>query len=473
MLIRNGMTATGGSVAQADVRIEGGAIIAIGERLERAAGEEVLDAGGCYVIPGGIDPHVHVTIGGRSLNEEMLDDLEEASRCALFGGVTTLGVYVQGAPGMRLLDAVREEIDYGEKASYTDFFVNALCLPGDDVEEAVEDGSALGIASYKAFLGYFGRGRMLEDDALMALMRAAARHNCTVLVHAESGRVMDYLEAVERESGDLRDAERLLRTAPAEVEAEGITRAGLFARLAGCRLLFVHMTSALGLAAFEWVREVVGADRVLVETQPHYALLSNDAVVSRGALAKIGPPLKGSADADAVRGALVSGMINHLSSDHSPRMSAVKLAKPDILDAPYGGISGTELLLPLAVELAGGLDDGAVSRAVRLCSAGAAQAFGLYPRKGVIAVGADGDVVVIPKDASARKIGPEWLHGRSDYSLYSDLSISAVPRFVVKGGITVIADGELIERPTGRFLVPSFVAPTSPADVEGVRHGSL
>lgn len=444
------MVAEDGILEDADVLIEDGLIKDVGRRLPEAA--EVLDARGHYVLPGAVDPHVHTTQAGVSLNEPMLDDLEEASRTALLGGATTICAYAQRIPGHDLLEMINRQLAFGTRAAYGDFAINALCLGGDDVVDVVGTGRrALGVRMFKALLAYNSRGLMMEDDQLLRMMRTAATVDATVLVHAENGRVIDCLEHLVRERGDVTDDD-LLACAPPELEAEGIVKTAMLARLTGARVLFVHLTSRLGRDALTWARSLPGCEGISVETQPHYALLTNQAVHDRGALAKVGPVLKEEADREAVREALANGEISHLSSDHSARDSHVKLAAAHILDAPYGGISGTELLLPLAWKL--GIHDGLfdVVRLAKLVSTNAAKQYGLYPRKGSIRRGADGDLALVPIEGEPKVISPVNLHMKSDYSLYEGFRSAGFPAFVVKQGRVAVAEGALVSRPHGRYV---------------------
>jgi dihydroorotase-like cyclic amidohydrolase len=412
----------------------------------------VLDAAGHYVLPGAVDPHVHCTQEGVSVNEPMIDDLEESSRTALLGGSTTICAYAQRIPGADLLEMVNRQIEFGRRAAYGDFALNALCMGSDDVVDVVDKGKRqLGVQTFKAMLAYNSRGMMMEDDQLLRMMRTAAEVGATVLVHAENGRVIDCLDHLLRDRGDISDAD-LLAGAPPELEADGIVKAAMLARLAGARVLFVHLTSKLGRDALRWVRSLPGGDRISVETQPHYGLLTNAAVLERGALAKVGPVLKEDEDRQAVREAMADGLVSHLSSDHSPRHSHVKLAADNILDAPYGGISGTEVLLPLAWRL--GMQEGLfdIVRLAQLVSTNAARQYGLYPRKGSIQVGADGDLALVPIRGEGKIITPANLHMQSDYSLYEGISSAGFPAFVVKGGRIVVGEGELLTRPHGAYI---------------------
>lgn len=412
----------------------------------------VLDAAGYYVLPGAVDPHVHTTQAGVSLNEPMLDDLEEASRTALLGGVTTICAYAQRIPGHDVLEMVHRQIEFGGRAAYGDFAINALCFGGDEVVDVVQTGRRkLGVRTFKALLAYNSRGMMIEDDALLRMMRAAAEVNATVLIHAENGRVIDCLEHLVRDRGDITDDD-LLACAPPELEADGIIKTAMLSRLTGARVLFVHLTSRIGRDALTWARSQDGGERLHVETQPHYALLTNDAVRDRGALAKVGPVLKEDTDREAVREAIADGLISHLSSDHSPRHSHVKLAAENILDAAYGGISGTELVLPLAWRL--GMHDGLfdIVQLAKLVATNAAKQYGFYPDKGAIRPGADGDLVLVEIEGTPKVITPNNLHMQSDYSLYEGITSAGFPTFVVKQGRLVVAEGDLITRPHGQYI---------------------
>ena len=450
MLVTGGQVVTEEGAIEADVLIENGTIARVGPKL-RSDGETV-DARACWVLPGVIDPHVHVLQEGHHMLEPTLDDLEEASRVGLFGGVTSVFAYALRTRDYDLVEMLRRQISYGERASYVDFGINALCLPGDDVETAVEIGAKqLGIRTYKGMLGYNRRGLMLDDETFFRLLSAAGRAGALVLVHPEHGRMIDFFEDQARKAGAT-DFGAHLRCAPSELEAEAMFRTATLAQLASANVLFVHLTSAIAASTFGWLKSTPLGAHLVAETQPHYALLTNDATLARGPLGKVGPPLRDAFDRDAVRAALTSGLISHLSSDHSPRNTAVKLAKDNILDAPYGGISGTEVLLPLAHAI--GPEQGCfdIVKMAQLVSTNAAKVYGAYPRKGTIRPGSDGDLTILPIDGPAKAITPTNLHGRSDYSLYEGLSSRGFPRDVIRGGVRVIADGEMVARAPVRYL---------------------
>ena len=447
-VIRNGTVVTAHRQVDADVDIENGKINRLGPVL---AGETLVDATGCWVLPGAIDPHVHITLEGHSTTEPLLDDLVGATAAGLMGGVTTVGAYVQRTPARDIVDSMRSLIDYGDQEAQADFFINALLLPGDDVSAAVREGAEMGVMSYKAMVAYNRRGFMFDDENLIGLMAEVARAGAMTLIHAENGGAIDYFESVERERGV--DNGSFLRAQPGPLEAEGMFRTATFAELAGTRLLFVHLTSKEGAEMLRMLKSRPYGDRIFSETQPHYLALTNREVLERGPLGKVGPPLKEPEDVDAVWGAVDAGLVNHISSDHSPKSLAVKLATDNILDATFGGIGGVEAMLPLIYELGFVAGRLSIERVAELTSTNAAMVTGLYPRKGTVEVGSDADLVVIPKEAAPRRLIPENLAGVADYSLYESLSSRGFPRDVVRGGVLAVSDGVATGlNPTGSYL---------------------
>jgi dihydropyrimidinase len=211
------------------------------------------------------------------------------------------------------------------------------------------------------------------------------------------------------------------------------------------------MSAQPTVLAADYIRERVWR-QVRWETQPHYWLLTDDLLEERGALAKVGPPLRSADDRDAVLRAVINGPISHLSSDHAPRTRHMKLSQPGILEAPFGGTSGTELLFPLAYHNLANSSRVSMSRLVELTSTNAAKAYGLYPRKGTLRPGADADVIVMPRDYEPRPVSSDNLHGLSDYTLYAGVETAPPPRTVIRHGRVAIHDGEMLSNPPAEYL---------------------
>ena len=447
-VVRNGRLVTGDGVTEGDVSFAEGIIDRIGTGL---GGETVADVNGAWVLPGAVDPHLHISLGGHAITEPLLHDLHQAARAALAGGVTTIGVYAQRTPVSTVAEAIKAEIAREHDGIASDYFINALLMPGDDIEETVARSAEVGVTSFKTMVAYARRGLMLDDASICLLMERAAAVGGVTLVHAENGGAIDYLDSVERRQGVTNAS--YLRSQPVELEPEGMNRTAMFAALTGCHLHFVHCTSGPGAAMLGALK--ASSQSVTAETQIHYLLLTNQQVLERGPLGKVGPPLRDLEHLAPLWDALADGRIDHLSSDHSPKSLEVKLAAQNILDATYGGIAGSGVMLPLAFSE--GFQKGrlTIERLVEVTATRAAQIYGVYPQKGVLAEGSDADLVVIPEGQPEVRLTHEYLEPAAGYSLFDSLSTSGMPSLVVRGGSVVMSDGELVGAENGRYLARS------------------
>lgn len=449
LVVRKGSVVTPDGVLDGDLAVLNGRIAAIGRVDGR--GRHELDATGCFVLPGGVDPHLHVATPTDPGMDPLIERIDVASASALLGGTTSICVYVRGERDRTLAAAIDAEIESGEKTAATDFAINAQCRPTDDPYDVVRAGLERGVTTFKAMLAYKKKGLMLDDRVLFELMTAVAAAGSQLLVHSENGVVTELLEERERAAGSVTSASHL-RTAPGILEAEGMVRVAYLSRLAGCKVLFVHLTSREAVQAADWIRSWPDASRFAWETQPHYLTVTNAEVLERGALGKVGPPLRDGDDVEAIRDALARGVISHVSSDHAPRNRELKLAAEDIFAAPYGGTTGTQLLMPLlySLRLPGGSMP--IERVAELTSTNAARAYGLYPRKGALLVGSDADIAVIARARSSQPVRPDILHGPSDYTLFRGVDVEDFPRYVVRAGRVAVADAVLADVAPARYL---------------------
>jgi dihydropyrimidinase len=449
LAITNGTVVTDGAVFQADVWIQDGRIAGYGHGSAGAA--RAIDASNCFVLPGVVDPHVHVHVEGDPNLAPVIESLTTASATALIGGTTTVASYIRGVPGRTLEGCIQEEISRGREEGSTDFALNLLCPPDEDAVNATTVGHRHGIKTYKVMLAYRTRGLMRDDAQVMELMQAVASIDGVLLCHPENGLVTEFLERGWRARSAI-PAESYLTTSPGALEAEGAVRAATMARITDCPLILVHMSARETVAAAHYIKKHVNPS-VTWETQPHYLMLTDDSVRARGALAKVGPPLRQADDVDAIRGAVQTGVLSHISSDHAPRDTALKL-RPGlhILDAPHGGTSGTELLLPLMLENMWRSGLVSIERLVELVSTNAAKAYRLFPRKGTIRPGADADVVIVPKEYEPREVAATALHGLSDYSLYEGARCAPPPQYVIRRGHVAVDDGHVADNPGAQYL---------------------
>jgi len=446
LAIRGATVISNGAYAR-DILIRDGRVASFAEPGASTAAEEI-DARGLYALPGVIDAHVHFNEPGRTEWEGW----ESGSRAAAAGGITTvidmplnsLPPVIDGAS----FDAKRA---CAERSSVVDFALWGGLVDADETK--LRELRARGAVGVKGFMCGSGVPEFpaLSDAALVDSLRSASRVGLLVALHAEDDALVS--EATERVlvSGR-RDPAAWALSRPPLVEVRAVARACAAARQAGARLHVVHLSAVEALGAAGAARQM-GTD-VTVETCPHY-LVFDDADVARGGpMFKCAPPIRDARNRDGLWKALSEGKIDLVASDHSPCSFALKERGRDDIFAAWGGIAGVESLLAAVFTEArwrsAGMDLRAIAGFVawRL-AARPAQRFGLSPRKGSIAPGADADIVLFDPDA-------EWHmdHSRSrGTSPYVGRTFRGrVVRTLVRGR-TVFQDGDIVtDGPTGRFI---------------------
>jgi dihydropyrimidinase len=451
MIIRGGTVVTAEGRCTADVQIKDGRITAVGLGLQ-SAGDPALDASGCYVLPGAIDPHTHIEMpaGGGTFNA---DTWHSGTVAAAFGGTTTVLDMITPEQGGSLAEALADWQGRAGPEAVVDYgFHMGIIDPRSQVLAEIPAMVAAGVPSFKLYLAYPGR-LMLEDRDAFRAMQAVARADGLVLVHAENGGVIEVLVAQALAHGHT-DPRYHAETRPAVLEAEATARACRLAELAGTRLYMVHVTCREALA--EVARARHRGQSVLAETGTHY-LLFTAADLDReeafdGARWVLSPGLRTAEDQFALWQALGDGKLDTVASDHCPWMLAQKRLGLKRFDLIPNGIPGVEERLPFlytyGVEL-GGLS---LEQLVALTSTNPARIFGLYPHKGRIAPGADADLVVWDPAGSAA-----WTalahHCGCDHSPYEGMTVHGRTRHVLVRGRPVVRDGEFVgEAGYGRFV---------------------
>lgn len=403
-------------------------VISVGKHDGRDS--EVIDAKGCYVLPGGIDPHTHI-----------LADVASATMSAAFGGTTTALSFTNPRPGESAPDAVvrgRSEVE-----GHAAIDVDLHAIIGDPDRVTVQDIERLkrcGVRAVKVFLAFPEQGLMASDGTLYEVMRAAARLGLLVKVHCENGGVIEALVRDLLAQGRA-GAANFVRSRPPEVEDEAIGRTLAIARLAGAAVYITHMTTAGGIGRVRAAR----AQGQLAHSEAclHHLLL--DASLYRGRRAAeflVAPPLRAREHAEALWSAVADGIVDTIASDHSQSRYQPPHSNPtDFTRLPYG-FAGVELRLPLL--LSEGVRRGlSIQRIAELSSTRPAQLFGLYPRKGAISPGSDADLVVW--DPRPRwKIKASELHDGVGDSPYSGMTVQGAIRFVFLRGRLLVANGELV-----------------------------
>jgi dihydropyrimidinase len=450
-VIRNGTIVTATDTYAADIGIAGGKISAIGTNLPIENAQKVIDARGMLVMPGGIDVHTHLDMpfGGT----KSADDFESGTIAAAYGGTTTLIDFAIQYKGQTLRHALdiwlkkaegKATIDYAFHCIVTDIEGAQL----DELKAFVRDG----VPSFKLFMAYPGVF-MLDDASIFKTMNAAADCGGMICMHAENGGAIDVIVQRALAEGK-RSPKYHALTRPTTAEAEATNRAIALAEIAGTPVYIVHLSCN---EALEKVREARDRGlRVYAETCPQYLYLSlddMDAPGFEGAKYVFTPPLREKWHQEKLWQGLAKDDLQVVSTDHCPfcMKEQKELGKDDFTKIPNGG-PGIEHRLGLVYS--GGVHGGkfSVNRFVQLVSTAPAKLFGLYPRKGTIAVGSDADIVIFDADEE-QVISVATHHMRVDYSMFEGTRVKGVTKTVLSRGNVIIDNGRFVGRAgAGQFL---------------------
>ena len=420
----------------ADLALSGDSIAAIGQGL---TGERVIDASGCYVIPGGVDPHVHLQLALGGLVST--DSFSSGTIAAACGGTTTIVDFADPQPGQSMADALaarRAEAD-GQVAVDYGLHMTIPTWHAQSAERLAEVPAmvAAGCATFKLYQAY---ARMeLDDVALHRSMAAVAKAGGGVVLHSETGPLLDHLRAEAVAAGHI-GAIWHERTRPACLEATAIHRAAEIAHLTGCPVHIFHVGCAEGVA--EIVTAKSRGVAITGESCPHYLLLTADEHLGGpdGNLYICAPPLRSAADQSALWLALANGGLDLISTDHCPWTRSEK-AQRSFAQVP-GGVPGIESRLSLLHHF--GVNGGHISLArwVELCATAPARLMGLT-RKGSLLPGYDADVVIFdPK--RQKTISTDTLHEAADWTPFEGMTVTGLPRTVLLRGRVIVEDEEYV-----------------------------
>jgi dihydropyrimidinase len=432
-------------------------------RIGRIGGEmqgaDELDARGLLVIPGGIDAHVHLVCAAlaerlAALGEpkSWVDDFWTGSLAAIAGGITTVGNMTFALPGESMTTAIARDMAGAAAEAAVDWFLHPVLTPlGDSIALEIAQLAAEGHASLKVFLvdPQFAPGTPGLTDAIAAAGRAGS----VTLLHCEDAGMLDRAgrQLIESGCGAVR---HFADARPVSAEVAAVDQAIEIARQTAAPVYIVHLSSAAALDRCRQAR----ADGlpVHVETRPLYLHLTRERFGEPDAGKYVGaPPLRDPADRDALWRGLAAGDIDTVCSDHAPWTLADKLDPAlDVMTARQG-VADLETLMPMLFSA--GVATGRISldRFVELTSANAARLFGLYPRKGVVAVGSDADLALW--DPGERQV-IDWarMQSRAGYSVYDGTTVQGWPRIVICRGQVVLADGASTAQPgQGRLALRS------------------
>lgn len=405
-----------------------------------------IDARDLFVTPGGVDPHVHLTPPTRETGGwRWVDDFESGTRAALAGGVTTVGNISFPERGETLADAVAHDDAEAGRQALADYFLHPVLMDPDAENLAkIAPLHRDGHTSVKIFLSFRRFDRKVAE--YLDAMRRVAAAGGIALLHCEDAAIIDCCCNLLRERGDT-DPRFYPEARPLQAEVVATQRAVGFAETTGCPTYVVHLASARALEACHDGR--ARGVPVYVETRPLYLHLSRERFEEPdGAKYAGAPPLREPVDVDAMWAGLRFGAIDALATDHAPWMLADKLDPAQTAMELRQGVADLETCLPMLFSA--GVKTGRLSleQFVAVTSTNPAKLFGLYPRKGAIAVGADADLVVWDP-ALTRTVDGSDMHSRSDFSPYDGWQVTGWPRFTISRG-EVVAEGSAVTARPGR-----------------------
>ncbi|MFW5834646.1 MAG: dihydropyrimidinase [Pseudomonadota bacterium] len=453
-VIKGGTVVTADVSFAADVLIEGGIITAIGPDL---TGDTVLDATGCYVMPGGIDPHVHLEMP--FMGTFSSDDFYTGTRAALSGGTTKVVDFVLPAPGQSLLDALAVWNQKAGKACCDYGYHMAITWWDEPVWAEMPEVTKRGINTFKHFMAYKG-ALMVNDDELYQSFLRCAEVGAMPLVHAENGDVVARLQAKYMALGTT-GPEAHAYSRPPEVEGEAVNRAVMIADAAGVPLYVVHVSSEPAHEAIRRARSL--GKRVYGEPLIQHLTLDESEYANpdwdHAARRVMSPPFRDKKHQDSLWAGLTGGTLQVVATDHCAFTTEQKrFGIGDFTKIP-NGTGGLEDRMP--VLWTRGVNTGRLTKEefVAVTSTNSAKILNLYPQKGAIAVGSDADVVVWDPD-KAKTITAAAQVSAIDYNVFEGIAVKGLPRYTISGGRVAVEDGTIkAEAGDGRFVERHAFAP--------------
>ncbi len=449
ILIKNGKVVTASEEYIADVYIENEKIHAIGRNLPHQS-DKVINAKGKLVFPGGIDPHVHLDMP--FMGTFSSDDYSSGTRAALFGGTTTVVDFILQTQGDTLHHALetwqqkskgKALADYSYHMAVTDFNESVA-------EEVVDMIENQGITSFKTFMAYKG-ALMIDDGQMVNLMKVVEKNGGLVTVHATNGDMIDALISKHRSEENLSPLYHYL-SQPEVTEAEASARFCDMLHFTGCPGYIVHMTCEGALNA---VRKAnIRNQKVFVETCTQYLLLDASLYEKDfdGAKWVMSPPLREKKDQTALWSGINQGLVQVIGTDHCPfTWEQKKMGEKDFSKIPNGH-PGIEHRMELLYSE--GVQKGKITlpKYVEITSTNAAKIFGMYPKKGTIAIGSDADIVIFDP-GNKHSLSAENHHMNTDYSAYEGWNVTGKVETVLLRGRIAIENGNCILHPGyGNFV---------------------
>lgn len=450
LVIRNGWVVTPDETFFGGVAIADGKFCAIGHDSVLPEGKETIDASGRHILPGLIDAHVHFRDPGLTHKE----DFATGSTAAVCGGITTVVDMPNVIPPTADPEQVREKQRIAESKSLVDFGILGVVVQTNT--DQILPMAQAGVVGYKIFFGEtIGNLPFPDDGMCQEAFGNIAASRLPLGIHAENRQIMSYWTSKVKAAGQ-NDPAVWASSRPELCEAESIRHALFFAETFGTKLHILHMSSKQGT---EIVREAKARGlRVTAETGPHYLLREPSEMTTLGPLLKMNPPVRGGEHATALWDGLIGGHVDMIATDHSPHTFEEKgcepdgkLVKPLIWDC-ISGFCGVETSVPVMLTE---VNKGrlSLSQYVRIASENPAKVWQLYPQKGTIRVGSDGDVTVVDMNKEAVLDGDK-LHSKNKPTPWHGWKVKGMPVYTIVRGHVQMRDGEPTGQPIGRMIRP-------------------
>ncbi len=448
LVIYDGTLVTSTGLFQADVGVQDGQIAALAPRL---SGREQISAAGMLVLPGGVDPHVHLEMPVAVTATS--DTWETGSQAAAFGGTTTVIDFVEPSyPGQPLMEAFQARLSQAQGNSAIDFaFHMTLCAADEATLQQIPGVIKAGMPSFKIYTTY--TGFRLVDEELLVAFQAIRQAGGIALVHSESDAIIQNATRRLQIAGSLA-VKDFPDSRPAIAEAEAIERVLALAAFAKAPVYIVHISTRGGAAAVARARQA--GQTAWGETCPQYLLLDDSRIKTGdfdGAKYVCCPPLRSPADNQALWEALQDGSLQTVGTDHCAFnfLGQKELGRNSFLEIPPG-LPGIELRLALMYTY--GVKAGRITlpQWVELCCTSPAHIFGLHPRKGDLLPGADADIVLFDTERRT-PIARSLLHEAVDYTPYEGMELAGMVRTTILRGQVLVRDGAWVaEKRTGNYL---------------------
>jgi len=447
LVVKDGTIVTASDIYRADIGIEGGKIALIGEGLE---GEETIEASGMYVFPGFIDVHVHISLAVGGVVST--DDFTTGTIAAACGGTTTIISFINVQAGQSLREATRArraEAD-GKVAIDYSLHLTGISAEPDHLAE-IEELAAEGYTSLKLYTTY--PDLMVDDGQMLKLLETAWRCGLLPIVHTENHHLIEHLKAKLIAEGKVEPRYHPLSRPPI-AEAEAANRVLTLASVVGCPVYIVHVTCRETLEAIERAR--ARGQEVFAEVTVNHLLLSQEEYELpgfEGAKFVLAPPLRDKSNWEPLWRALADNSIQVVSTDHCPWTftEQKQRGQRDFTKIPNGA-PGVETRIPLMFSEGVGKGRISLNRFVDACSTTPAKLFGLYPKKGTIAVGSDADLVIFDPYKEVT-LSYKTLHQNVDYCPFEGWKVRGYPTTVLLRGRIIVREGEFVgEAGEGEFL---------------------